>query len=333
MSWDILRETYIRQGLVLALGGGISTGSGLPDWGGLMERLVTGHMGPGAGDLYNDLQGYGFSLPAIGSLVEAALADRTAFIEQVRAALYHDFPFYPGGVPDDQWPAFAEHIQVDNPTLQAVAALCAARRGDEYKANPLLHAIVTFNLDALLETYVFARYGRRLLKTIERPSETRVPGAINCYHMHGYLRFDRMAGDPSQEAPDQAVLTEHDYFDFFNESTSLFNYTFLYLLREFHCLFIGLSMQDDNIRRLLHYSKKERDGSLRHVGADNGDASSLRHFALLKRTATARLDEAVEASLRSLGTLTVWVDDFGDIPDRLREVYEAPGCAWGDVFG
>ncbi|HEU0079649.1 MAG TPA: SIR2 family protein [Longimicrobiaceae bacterium] len=58
--------------------------------------------------------------------------------------------------------------------------------------------------------------------------------------------------DLEDEAPDVRVFTEQEYFDFFNRPTSIYNYTFLHLLREFPCLFIGLSLKDDNIRRLLH---------------------------------------------------------------------------------
>lgn len=76
--------------------------------------------------------------------------------------------------------------------------------------------------------------------------------------MHGFLRFDQAARDLSKNAPDAAVLTEQDYFEFFNDPMSLFNYTFMYLLREPPCLFIGLSMQDENIRRLLYFSRMER---------------------------------------------------------------------------
>ena len=37
----------------------------------------------------------------------------------------------------------------------------------------------------------------------------------------------------------------------------MYTYTLLHMFREYRCLFIGLSMTDENIRRLLHYSKDE----------------------------------------------------------------------------
>ena len=45
------------------------------------------------------------------------------------------------------------------------------------------------------------------------------------------------------------VLTEQDYFDVFNDNTRLFNYTLLHLLREHSAVFVGLSLQDENLHR------------------------------------------------------------------------------------
>lgn len=55
--------------------------------------------------------------------------------------------------------------------------------------------------------------------------------------MHGLLRFDEKRDDRGKEAQDRVVITEQDYYDFFNDPTSIFNYTSLHLLREHSCLF------------------------------------------------------------------------------------------------
>ena len=125
-------------------------------------------------------------------------------------------------------------------------------------------------------------------------------------------------------------LTEHEYFDFFNAPTSLFNYTFLHLLREYSCLFIGLSMQDDNIRRLLHYSKQERVRALLDEGKSwkKADSKTLRHFAVLKRSESGVVDRLTESSLKRLGTRTLWISDYGEISLRLADMYEVAGKKW-----
>ena len=100
------------------------------------------------------------------------------------------------------------------------------------------------------------------------------------------------------------VFTEQDYFNFYNDPTSLFNYTFLYLLREATCLFVGLSMQDENIRRMLHLSKMERVQDLIREGVKHKKARerSFRHFVILKRCEMHLIDKALQQSLLRLGT-------------------------------
>lgn len=335
MSWNALEESYRTRGLVLVLGAGVSVGCGLPPWPDLLQRVLTDDL---ADDIdVRDLQAHGLSLPAIASLIEERMPDRKTFVERMRAALYREFPFYPEGIGKSNRRGYVRHIRETNPTLQSIAALCALRDPGRrtYSPNPRIHALVTFNLDALLQAYVYARYEKRLLRTVERPSAWSIPGKISIFHMHGYLRFDQSRGDPTKEAPDAAVLTEQDYFDFFNQPTSLFNYTFLYLLREYPCCFIGLSMQDDNIRRLLHYSRLEQYQALRSEGVDDSaklQRKLVRHFAILHRTGQPAIDRAVEQSLRPLGVNILWVTDFAAIPAQLGQLYEAAGDDWSAVF-
>jgi hypothetical protein len=249
--------------------------------------------------------------------------------------LYRTFPFFPDGVSKGNRREFVRYVKENNPTLHAVATFCAVPNGGtgRYEPNPLIRGIVTFNLDAVLQAYVYARFEKRLLRTIERASASSNASKINVYHMHGFLRFDQSAGDLSKEAPDTVVLTEQDYFNFFNDPTSLFNYTFLYLLREATCLFIGLSMQDENIRRMLHLSKLERVRALTSEGVSASDAraKSLRHFAILQHNRVSCVDKAIEDSLLPLGTRVLWVDEWAEIPERLRVLYESTGNDWSIV--
>lgn len=334
--WKQLEETYREKGLVLALGAGVSVGCKLPNWEELLKRLMARCFGEEGPVLYQGLKDNGYTLPAIAGVIEnACLEQGFEHSELVRQELYRDFPFFPDGVDKGNRGEFTRYVEGCNPTLRAVASLCA--RKDEgkrtYSPNPLIHAVVSFNLDAVLEAYVVARYMKRLLRTVERPSAGTMPGKINAYHMHGYLRFDKYKGDPTKEASDALVFTEQEYFDFFNQPTSLFNYTFLYLLREHSCLFIGLSMNDDNVRRLLHYSKTEREHSFAREGVSRPDEREIiRHFAILPDWTAPEINHLTEASLKRLGTHVLWVSDFGEIPERLGRMYEAAGGRWGDVF-
>jgi hypothetical protein len=99
-------------------------------------------------------------------------------------------------------------VRTQNLTLSAIAALCAIAPGSKppFISNPLIHAIVTFNVDAVLREYVEARYHKALVRSVERASKEPMNGRIDLYYMHGFLRYDRKAGSAGKEGADKLVL-------------------------------------------------------------------------------------------------------------------------------
>jgi hypothetical protein len=333
MSWEELGNHYRERGLVLALGAGVSVGSGLPTWDTLLRRIAQRIVGAeeAANALVDGLRSYGLSLPAIAAVLKE-MNQEFKFEGLVRAELYRDFPFKIGITPRNRR-EFVLHTQQSNATLAAVASLCAVKEAHagSFERNPRIHAIVNFNLDSVFRTFVAERYGKHLLRSVERASKASELAKISTYYMHGFLRFDLKGEDPSKEGADQMVLTEQEYFDFFNRPTSLFNYTFLYLLREYPCLFVGLSMVDDNIRRLLHYSRIERETAYREEGrVSRAKKGAIRHFAIL-RSQEDVLDDLIARALSNLGVTVAWVASYEEIPDRLGTVYKASGGKWDEV--
>jgi hypothetical protein len=374
MEWEKFKRTYAREGIVLVLGAGVSLCSGIPRWENLIRGMVTDSFG-GDAEIFDQLRAKMMSFTAMASLLEErTLAGRKAFVEQVRKALYGTFPFYPDGVDEGNYTQLVNyiekgtdgiHVGIPNHTLHSVGAFCTVWKdpvkGESgYNINPKVHAVVTLNMDALLQSYINAMTKRRLLRTVERPSVRLYPDRINIYHIHGYLHFDTRNEDPSRDkpingkqardAPEAVVLTEQDYYNFYNNPNSLFNYTFLYLLREYSCLFIGLSMEDENIRRLLHYSKMERMHSLekqkgrpvesitdpqeraRYIEKLREECS--RHVAILERSGNSEVDQAQEATLHPLGVSVLRVKpDFSDLPKKLGSLYKAADRdGWAKVF-
>lgn len=282
-----------------------------------------------------ELKKAGASLPAIAAAIRTSCRSQKHFAELVRTALYADFHKEVRTLGIHRKDKLVAFVQKKNTTLCAVAALCAdAQQRGRYRKNPLVHGILNFNCDAVLRAYISARYGSPLLvRTVERASKSSDLAKINVYHMHGFLRFDSRAGMGDKEASDNLVLTEHEYFDLFNNPLNFFTYTFLYLLREHSCLFIGSSMIDDNIRRLLHYSAKERARGYMDEGKPfDWDTKVVRHFAILERRDSEAVSDAKERTLATLGVRVLWVSSFREIPDRLGEMYESAGGDWSQVY-
>ncbi len=319
---------------MLALGAGTSVGSGMPLWPELVRGLMEESSAPNT--LFDELCEAGYDLSMVTGIARDHFEDDRAFSEAVRKQLYAK-----SGVPPQVdatncvW--FAEKVQRENSTMRAIGAMCAVTADAEdhyvtsrgFRANPLIRGIINFNLDTLLREYVEARYGSpSLLRTIESASKEPRAGKINMYYAHGNRRFDRDAGRPGKESAN-LVLSEADYFDAFNDPTSVFTYTTLHLLREYSVVFLGLSMTDPNIRRLLHRSWSERVGA---AEAEGRRRHSRPHFALLPRPSGESLTEAIRGSLEALGVNVCWYGLHGEIPALLRPVYESGGQAWERVY-
>ena len=338
-DWRRLRKDYRRKGLVLVLGAGVSKLSGLPDWEELLRRLEGEVRAEGDPPVLDTLKNDSYSLPAIVSVLEAAYREsKKDFARAIQEQLYLDFPFRSRLKTDGDKQKFIGHEKLRrNKTLRAVAAVCAVRRPDgSFGPNPCVHAIVTTNVDSVLRSYVSARWGD-ILRSIDRASAGRVSGRIPVYYMHGFIRFDRDIGEVTHHAADLRVFTEQEFFDFFGDPNGLYNYTLLYLLREYPCLFIGVSFKDDNIRRLLHYSKKERVESYLNEGEsrERAEGKSTRHYLLAKSPeAGERLATLTEQSLGRLGVRALWVESHDQISERLGMLYQStrPRLSWGDVF-
>lgn len=356
-DWQKLSEVYQERGLVLALGAGVSYGCKIPSWEELLKRLAANLPGIDGLSFYQQLKEDGYSLPAIASVLEA-LYPENRFTHEIKNQLYRDFPFSEG-IDKENRKRFIKFVKDENLTLAAVASFCTLRDGEEsFIPNPRIHAIINTNYDQTLQAYMHARhrlekrnrFGRwNVIRTIERPSAGSKYGSIPTYYMHGYIRFDKEIDNYRKGAADLRVLTEQDFFDFFNNPNALFNYTFLYLLREYPCLFVGMSLKDDNIRRLLHYSNKERKASHLKEGRKSATAErkSQRHFALIKYPtkkieekgkerviSLPQLAEATRVALKRLGVTVLWVEDYSEIRTRLRALYQSttPKLKWAKVY-
>jgi hypothetical protein len=334
-AWDELLGRYREKGIALTLGAGVSAGCAIPTWEGLLTRIAKENEGLRGEKLVKDLRARGYSLPMIAGVLEARYK-KVDFAEAIRNALYADFSLYRQKLDKRNAQRLIDLVRSSNNTLAAVGAFCAKRdnRAAKFVPNDKVLAIANTNFDALLTRYIYARYKAPLLRTVERPSASASRGRIHTYHVHGFFHFELgRVGNPEEEAPDIRVLTEHEFFDFFNAPNAMFNYTLLFLFREYSMVFIGLSMQDDNLRRLLHYSARERVQSKVREGRQPRDAerSMVRHFAFQQQRDWAT-DCAIEQSLLRLGVRVLWYKDHDDIATKLGELYSSTGEDWTTVY-
>lgn len=305
--------TYLKNGeLTLVCGAGVSAEAGIPSWSVLLNELLSNlirHKLPSDIDSVDDRkllaqlyqEHFGPSALVVGQYLKNGLGDD--FLETVRSALY------------------SESTQPSD-LLMAISDLCRPQRSRES-----LDSIVTFNFDDLIEQCLDSQHIKycSIFKEGQKPERSELP----IYHVHGYL--PRAGG---LEKDNEIVFSEDAYHSRFIEPFSWSNLIQLNLLSHEVCLFVGLSLSDPNLRRLLDVSMRKNP------------RRKVNHFVFKKRNDCDRLGAKInqldlsadnvevakdfvlmteileEQDSNNLGLKIIWVDDYDEIPPFLKSLAE-----------
>jgi hypothetical protein len=323
-----LRDAWSRGELVIFLGAGASIPYGVPSWRDLVLELLfdqaertrrLGSMWPhyrrALASWMTDY--FDYDPLVLARIVERALAKapprrgHPTFLERLRAHLY------------GQW-----HEPPGRTLLDAVADLAARRK-------PGVGTIVTFNFDDLLERALDARGVR--FASVAGPQRRRDDDRLRVVHVHGFVP---QQGETARET---MVFTEPDYHAL---TESIFHWGLAEIvdaLRKRTVLFLGLSMSDPSLRRLLdasrnwefppHYQVQKRHEVRDHEMSEATAEVERRARRYAEQIGTGfdeakrpeQLEEAVGAALlqadsydrqvfESMGVKTIWVGGFDEIP-------------------
>jgi hypothetical protein len=280
-SWKTEQFRHLKrrnqQGrLALFIEAGISHGCGLPGWDGLVQTLAVAAYQGGKASVRDAITN--FNTVVQGRILKTRLKDR--FNKAVADALY------------------ASRYEI-SPALNAIVSAGAWQ-------------ICTYNFDDLIEE-AFAINGL--------PFQSLTPGdALNAdftgttvFHPHGFLTASMTADECANT---RIVLSEEDYHGLYANPYSWANLIQLSLLLSHTCLFVGASLTDPSIRRLLDTCVALPIGHLHYaifltpVAGLDGDA----------KKAAQDLQFARNTELRSLGVQPIWINDFDEIETIFRRI-------------
>ena len=322
-----LRTAWRHKQLVLFLGAGVSIAYGIPTWKNLVLEMLfdqTEH----AGRLKRLLPHYRRALASwladyfeynpviLARIIEDNLRKRKGptrgtedpFLRNIRDHLY------------------AAHKSTSRRTaLSAIADLIQKSDGN-------IPAIVNFNFDDLLEAELGMRNVEHLSVTSD---ERRAHGSLPIIHPHGFIP---RTGDLSRT---KVIFTERHYHAL---TETVFHWALTEIvshLRHHTVLFIGLSMSDPSLRRLLdacrnsdipsHWQLQKRHEIRDHErfeAAQDIDRRARDWAQLLEARGTKGphdLLDIIDSALRQadtydrelfqqMGVKTIWLNDFNDIP-------------------
>lgn len=194
--------------------------------------------------------------------------------------------------------------------------------------------ILTYNFDDLLEQYLIKlglQEGKDFI-TISKDAEINGNEMLPIYHVHGVI--------PEKGPSDIVVFSEEEYHKRYSNPFHWSNIEQLHALSRKHCFFIGLSMTDPNLRRLLdaarqinqtdnecHYAFLKRQKLEQYCLAHMVDACKYVHISgsLIDKKKQQDIYSlnytVIECIFRDLGVKVIWFEDFNDLPSLIEEVF------------
>lgn len=296
-----LKKEYDKEELALFLGAGVSKDAGIPQWNELINALLSKMIASRITAKDSE------TLPKhLDAVIDLAYKNQeNSPITQMR--------YIKGAFSHAEYNELVHEVlysgkpKANTDLLNAIASVCTPRRN-----HIGVQGVITYNFDDLLERCLNRLKIQTHIITCEDDIST--PNKLSIFHVHGYMpkKFDE------NDSHAELIFSEEDYHRVYRDAYCWSNLAQLNYLREHTCLFIGCSLTDPNLRRLLDVAKRNNE--------------KPRHFAFLRRNNAANSGQVdqkaleiykdIDLSLREkyyaeMGINIIWVDDFDEIPQIL----------------
>jgi len=302
------RQEFLSGNITLFLGAGVSKAAGVPLWDDLINKLLVEL-------IKTTIKSDGISESDVESLNKLAYKNKddspliqmryiksafelNEYYEIIHQALY------------------SKNINYNAKLLDAIVKIATPSLSHKEIRN-----IVTYNFDNLIEKSFKA--AAQPYKSIYREKDVAGAECHNIYHVHGYLPDDLEKIDLKEV---ELIFSEEDYHKVYRDAYSWSNITQLNFFRESTCVFIGCSLTDPNLRRLLDVAvRTEEEKKPRHYAfmARKTFGDSLKDYNISQKALNAykNMDNSLkERFLRRLGLNIIWVDNYDEIPKILMKL-------------
>lgn len=275
-----LHTDFCESDFAIVLGAGVSMDYGALSW----EKLIASFESE-----LEEAEDIKFS-----SNLKTKIGTTDLISAQLYKELLKDKKFY-NRIYKSLYTTFDVSKLVKNTTLYEVGRLL-----DKYSEEKYI-TILTYNFDNFLELYLEKYFKSVKYKVIY--NENNIPNtATPIYHIHGYLPYNRKI---SQSFKESIVLTEDNYNYLYNSPYSWQIGTQMETFRKNNCLFIGCSLTDPNIRRLLKLSKP----------------SNKKNYALMCTKGLTQIELAIITNhFSNMGVDIIWTESFNEYPEIINSL-------------
>jgi SIR2-like domain len=279
-----LKEDIKTKKFVLFLGAGVSWDFKTPDWDTLLERL------------YSDKDIFNIETEELWTTIKENVL-KGKLRDALQQGRMIELQCQSKGV--DFKTKVKHHLYKDNTESKGVNATLNLI-GEFLLENILLDSIVTFNFDDYAEAKLSEK--AKNYRTIHKESDLIAlkSDELPVYHPHGYLPSETV----DVSVPEYSIVfSETAYHQTYSEPYSWANLTQINKLTNYTCIFIGISLNDPNMRRLLDVAKKTNPTNSHYtICTKNKNPDEA-----LNRI----VDGSFESYARSLNLHTIYIDSYG----------------------
>ncbi len=281
-SFKTLKKALSENQLTLVCGAGVSISSGISAWNDLLCSMFNDVLlSKSESDVNLDelLSAIPNSNLILGKYLKLQYQD--GFDAALKKNLYRNIKKNPE----------------DSKLIKSIVELCRPQR-----SMCFVNSIITYNFDDLIER-AFEKNNVKYTSIWKEGQKSDV-NSLPIYHVHGFLPNKKL------DTPN-LVFSEEAYHSQFIEPYSWGNLQQLNAFTTKVCLFVGISLSDPNLRRLLDVSYRKNE--------------IVSHYIIMKR-ADKRLkcheiaDDLFAADARALGLRVMWCDKYEDIPGIISKI-------------
>lgn len=194
---------------------------------------------------------------------------------------------------------YAGNASYSSPLITEICNLILAKR-------QFAKSIITYNFDDVMERALKgAGINNYPIFGMNQPQQ-----AFPIYHVHGFIPYDN-----SQIIKSVPILSEEEYHRVYANSYNWSNVEQIHALSRTTCIFIGLSMTDPNLRRLLDIAIRDSENEARHF-------VFLPHITNFKN-ADKKNNEAMRIHKEiflELGLRVIWYIDHNELPNLVANL-------------
>ena len=275
---------YHRFNSVLFIGAGVSASAKLPDWRNLLKQLMPNDNIIKENDFDEIYKEMDCSNLLLARCIQKSwnASNPGSITDNLRRVLY------------------LQNKEIESELINEISNMILN--------GPKVRSVITYNYDTIIED-ALRQKGKRCFSVYRnnRDEEASFP----VYHVHGVI-FRKLSSNQTEEI----VLSEEDYHRVYSEVFDWSNVEQLHALTRCTCFFIGLSMKDPNLRRLLEIAKR-------------GSGTAVRHYVFLERKSftndenKSEIDFQIRENIMAdLGLTVIWYkgdDDHKELPVLLKK--------------